>query len=310
MNAIIQKELADHFGGWRFLILGLLMAVAAIASVYVAGQTIRSNVAQGTSPFVFLQLFTTSGNTLPPFVSFIGLLGPLLGLALGFDAIGGERERRTLSRLLAQPIFRDDVINGKFAAGLILIAILLVGLVLIVSGLGLHLIGVPPQPAELARLSLFVLVSIVYVGFWLSLSVLFSIVFRQVATAALASIAAWLFFAVFLSLLAGMVAGALAPAGSGSPAAAQLAHIHLRQALDNLSPNTLYAEATAALLTPELRTLGPLLITQTQGMVAGQLSLGQSLLLAWPEIVGLVAATAICFGISYLLFMRQEIRTL
>lgn len=310
MSAIIRKELADHFGGWRFIILGLLMAITGISAVYVAAQTIGASVSQGTSPFVFLQLFTTSGSSLPPFVSFVGFLGPLFGLALGFDAIGGERERRTLSRLMAQPIHRDDIINGKFVAGLGLISVLLVGLVLFVSGMGLHLIGVPPQPDEIFRLVLYVVVSIIYIGFWLALATLFSLLFRQVATAALASIAAWLFFAIFLGLLASIVAGALAPASSSSPVSAQLAHIHLLQGLQDLSPNTLYSNATAALLTPGLRTLGPLLMSQTQGMVAGSLSLGQSLLLVWPEIVGLIAATAVCFGLSYTLFMRQEIRTL
>lgn len=310
MTSIVCKELADHFGGWRFIILGLLMAVTGISSVYVGAQTIRSSVASGTSPFVFLQLFTTSGSSLPPFISFVGFLGPLFGLALGFDAIGGERERRTLSRLLAQPIHRDEIINGKFVAGLTLIGLLLLALVLFVSGVGLHLIGVPPQPEEVARLGLYIVVSIVYIGFWLSLGTLFSVIFRQVATSALAGIAAWLFFTIFLSLLAGLVAGALAPATSNSPVSAQLAHIHLLQGLSDLSPNTLYSQATAALLTPGLRSLGPLLMSQTQRMVAGQLSLGQSLLLVWPEMVGLVAGTAICFGLSYTLFMRQEIRTL
>jgi ABC-2 type transport system permease protein len=310
LAAIVRKELADHFSGWRFIILGLLMAVAGISAVYVAAETIRGNVSQGSSSFVFLQLFTTSSGSLPPFTSFVAFLGPLLGLALGFDAINGERTRGTLSRLLAQPIHRDDVINGKFVAGLATIGTLLVALVLFVCGLGLHLIGVPPQPAELARLALWVAVSIVYVAFWLSLAVLFSLLFRQVATAALAGIAAWLFFTIFVGLLAGLVASGLAPATSSSSVAAQLHHIVLQQNLNRLSPEELYAEATATLLTPGLRTLGPLLITQAIGMVAAPLSLGQSLLLVWPEVVGLVAATAICFAISYILFLRQEIRAL
>lgn len=310
MWTVARKELADHFGGWRFIILALLMAVTGIAAVYVAIQTIRGSASQASGTFVFLRIFTTSGQALPPFTSFVAFLGPLLGLALGFDAINGEQARRTLSRLLAQPIFRDEVINGKFLAGLATIAVLLVALVLFVCGMGLGFVGVPPQPVELARLGLYVVVSIVYVAFWLALAILFSLLFRQTATAALASIAVWLFFTIFVGLLAGLIANAVAPATSSSPALAQLHHIHVLQDLQRLSPGELYAEATAILLQPALRTLGPLMLSQAQGMVAGPLSLGQSLLLVWPQIVGLVAATAVCFGIAYTLFLRREVRAL
>ena len=42
----------------------------------------------------------------------------LFQIAFGFDDISGERSEGTLPRLVSQPIYRDDVINGKFAAGL------------------------------------------------------------------------------------------------------------------------------------------------------------------------------------------------
>ena len=35
---------------------------------------------------------------------------------------------------------------------------------------------------------------------------------------------------------------------------------------------------------------------------------GQSLLLIWPQIVGLIAGTVICFALAYVAFMRQEVR--
>ena len=39
------------------------------------------------------------------------------------------------------------------------------------------------------------------------------------------------------------------------------------------------------------------------------LPLGQSLLVVWPQLTGLIAATVICFAISYIMFMRREIRS-
>src|SRR5579871_4912988 len=126
---VFRKELADHFSSKRFVILFLLVMISGIGAAYVAAQSIRDELrtANATSS-VFLLLFTASNGNLP---SFIGFLGPLVGLALGFDAINGEQALGTLSRLLAQPIYRDSVINGKFLAGLTTIAVMLVCITLL-----------------------------------------------------------------------------------------------------------------------------------------------------------------------------------
>ena len=46
-----------------------------------------------STPSIFLYLFTLSPDRVPAFYEFIGILGPLLGIAFGFDAINGERSR-------------------------------------------------------------------------------------------------------------------------------------------------------------------------------------------------------------------------
>ena len=81
---------------------------------------------------------------LPSFVSFLCFLVPLMAIGLGFDAVNGEHNRRTLSRILAQPIYRDALLFGKFFAGLFTLAISLIALWLLVIGLGLLMLGVPP----------------------------------------------------------------------------------------------------------------------------------------------------------------------
>lgn len=308
LKAVFQKELADNLGSTRFTILVLLVAVAGIGAFYVAAQSIRQTVNQGNSSFVFLRLFTTSGGNLPPFITFLSFLGPLLGLALGFDAINGEHNKRTLSRLLAQPIYRDDVINGKFLAGLVVLALVILALGFLVAGLGLLLIGVPPTGEEIGRFLIYLLVTIVYVAFWLSISMLFSLLFRQNATSALASIAVWLFFALFAGMLAGIIADGLFPVNQDSQPVQILHNAILKQDLGRLSPTTLYDEATITLLNPGVRTLGPVMVQQLEGAIPGSLPLGQSLLLIWPHLVGLLAATMIIFALAYYFFMRQEIR--
>ena len=116
-----------------------------------------------------------------------------MAIGLGFDAVNGEHNRRTLSRILSQPIYRDALLFGKFLAGLATIAISLITLWLLVIGFGLLRLGVPPSSEELARCLMFLLVTIAYAGVWLALAMLFSIVFRSAATAALISLGLWLF---------------------------------------------------------------------------------------------------------------------
>ena len=120
---IVRKEVADHVRSWRFLILIGIIALTCMGSLYTAltniGAAIKPNDPDGS--FLFLKLFTVSDGTLPSFTVFVSFLGPLLGIALGFDAINSEQNKGTLSRILSQPIHRDYLINAKFVGALIVI---------------------------------------------------------------------------------------------------------------------------------------------------------------------------------------------
>ncbi len=306
--AVYRKELADHLGSRRFIILALLICLAGLSSVYVAAQSIRAEISDAQN--AFLLLFTTASGPLPAFITFISFLGPLVGLALAFDTINSEQNRGTLSRLLAQPIYRDAVINGKFLAALVTIAIMLTSIFVIVSALGILILALLPAPEELGRVLGFLIVCILYVGFWLALATMFSVLFRQPATAALAGIAAWIFFTFFVTMIADAIASALVTLDMFFDPNAMLQLENLRLNLARLSPSTLFQEATIALLMPKVRTLGPLLMRDLIGMLPNPLPLSASLVIVWPQIAGLLAGTAFCFAVAYIRFMTQEIRSL
>jgi ABC-2 type transport system permease protein len=235
-------------------------------------------------------------------------LVPLVAIALTFDSINGEFNRRTLSRVLSQPIYRDALLLGKFLGALFTLALVMAAIWMLIFGLGMVGLGVPPTGEETARSLWFLVVTIFYGGVWLALSLTFSVVFRQPATAALASIAAWLFFMVFWGMLDGLLAQALRPVRYGLPQEL-LAQAQLQLALSRFSPNTLYAEAMVALLNPAVRSLGLILPAQLEGAVMGApLPVNQSLALIWPHLTGLIAATLLLFALGYMLFQRQEIR--
>ncbi len=308
-RVILEKEMADHIRSWRFIILIGIIVLTCIGSLYTAltnfSQAFKPNDPEGS--FFFLRLFTLSDGTMPSFTVFISFLGPLLGIGLGFDAINSEHSRGTLSRLMSQPIHRDYIINAKFAAALAVISVMLLALGLLVMGAGLVSVGIPPTAGEFARIVLFILLSIVYVAFWLNLSILFSVLFRQPATAALSAIAVWIFFSVFYPLLVSLITKSLEPPPTADPQYV-VAFEHFRLGLLRVMPNQLFNEATTTLLMPSVRSLGPLTLEQMIGTLPGPLTLGQSIMLVWPQVTGLVAGTIASFVISYYLFMRREIR--
>jgi ABC-2 type transport system permease protein len=309
LGVVVLKELSDHLTSVRMRVLEWLIVLVALAALYGAIQQIKDTTAE--DPFLFLRLFTTSREPLPSFVSFLSFLVPLMAIGLGFDAVNSEYNRRTMSRILAQPIYRDALLFGKFLAGLITLAISLVTLWLLVIGLGLLLIGIPPGAEEIGRSFLFLLVTIIYSGVWLALALLFSIVFRSAATAALVALGIWLFISFIWPVLAGAVAQIIVPLdpryialGLPTPGTAET-----EQILARLSPSTLFAEVVVAILDPTTRSLGPIYLSQLQGAVLGApLPIGESILIAWPQIVGLIAGTIMLFVIGYVVFQRQEVR--
>jgi len=303
--AVVAKEMADHLTSVRMLVLEVLTLLTAVGTVYVAAQNLRNS---GQERFLFLSLFTTSQDPVPAFVGFLGFLVPLIAIAMAFDAVNGEFNQRTIARVLAQPVYRDALLLGKFLAGLFTLTLVLTAIWLLTIGLGILVLGVPPSGEEVARGLIFLLATVAYGGIWMALALLFSIVFRQPATAALASIAVWLFFTIFWSIIAELLAQSLYPIRTGS-LEEQIGQIQLEMTLTRISPNTLYTEVILAMLNPAVRSLGLILPIQLHGAILGApLPLSQSVMLIWPHITGLFAATILLFALGYVLFQRQEIR--
>jgi ABC-2 type transport system permease protein len=307
---MVRKEVADNMKSWRFVILMAIIVLTCMGSLYTAMTNISKAVDAGDSDnaFFFLKLFTITDGTLPSFFIFISFLGPLLGISMGFDTVNSEQNRGTLSRIMAQPVPRDYLLNAKFMAALIVISMMFFSLSFLVIGTGLIAIGIPPTPEEFMRIIFYTLLSIIYVSFWLNLSILFSVRFRQSATSALSGIAVWLFFTVFYPIIINLVTRAFEPSRY-APAHIIYMYNKLKFILVQIMPNELFSEASTTLLIPSVRSFGPLTIEQVQGAIPGPLPLGQSLLIVWPQLTGLIAVTIICFLISYLLFMKREIRS-
>jgi ABC-2 type transport system permease protein len=306
LSVVFFRELFDHLTSARMLVLQLLVIVFGGAVVYFAAEQIRNTTAE--DPFLFLRLFAPPGQSLLSFVTVLSILIPLIAIGLGFDSVNGEYNRRTMSRILAQPIYRDALLLGKFLGGLTTLAVALVALWLIVLGSGLLLLGLPPRGVEVARGVGFLIVAIAYGGVWLAVAMLFSVIFRSTATSALCALGLWLFFFILWPMIASAITIGFAPAQVTS-VDQYVAIQELGLALQRLSPGTLFSEAVVGLLNPETRTLGFMLPMQMRGAIPeAPLPLDQSLILIWPQLTGLIAGMIVVFAVAYVVFQREEVR--
>ena len=307
LGPVFMKEFADHLSSARMMVLMLFVIVFGAFPVATSLQTLRTVV--DPNSFIFLRIFTLESEQVGiSFTAALNFIIPLMAIGLGFDAVNSEFNRRTLSRVLSQPIYRDALLLGKFLGGLATLAVALVALWLIVLGAGLLLLGVPPRGVEVARGLSFLVVAIAYGGVWLAIAMLFSVIFRSTATSALCALGVWLFFFILWPQLAGALLISLAPSEIRSIddyAAVQSMGLGLMR----LSPGTLFSEAVLGLLSPETRTLGPMLPSQMRGAIMGApLPFDQSVLLIWPQVTGLIAGMIVVFATAYVIFQREEVR--
>ena len=308
MWAVFWKELADHFGRRRFV---LLLVTVLLGVVWGSFIDVDRLIATGAG-FFFLDVFLSADSVPISLLEFLAFFGPIIGIALGFDAINGERTQGTLARLLSQPVYRDAVFNGKFLAGLTTLAIVVVSMGLSVIGVAMFRIGVPPGGDEITRLIGFGLVSIAYLAFWLAAAMTASVFLRTAVASALVSIGVWVAASFFVLLAASAIADRVVSEIETVDDAQR--HFNVERWVARASPGELFSEATGILLDPmngRALSIGAIQAFEPSrftGLLASPVPASQSLQLVWPHIVVLLAMVTVLFVVSYVRFMREEIR--
>ncbi|MFP3952084.1 MAG: ABC transporter permease [Candidatus Bathyarchaeia archaeon] len=314
---VVRKELRDQFGSKRFMILFGLVLLLSSLSAYQGVEYIRDNQSAG-----FVYIFSGSKMSFS-FIQTMVYFGPLLGLALGFDAINKERANGTLSILLGQPIYRDSVINGKFIAGATALTTLVVGTISIISGLAIPMLGFGPTITEASKIILLILLTIVYLVFWMTLGILYSVLTKKTSTSIMASIATWMTFSIVVSILASVIAGFIIPlpegrfrGGKGAQEGqggleiseefmeAMQRRNAITSTIEKISPTGLYQETASdilGVLGGFMRLRGPQEFQRT-------LTVTEALVANWANISALVVGLVVCFAGSYMVFLRSEIR--
>ena len=309
---VAAKELRDQFGSKRFLILFAVVLLLSTLTAYQGVDYIRNNEEAG-----FVHIFS-GGQFGFSFIQIMVFFGPLLGLALGFDAINKERANGTLSILMGQPIYRDSVINGKFLAGAAALSTLAVGTIGILSGLAIPMLGFGPTLGEVSKILALALLTIVYLVFWLSLGILYSVLAKRTNTSIMASIATWLIFSIVISILANVIASSMIPLPGGEFRQGGMRGFEmsrefmeavqkrsaLQSRIQNISPTNLYQEAASDIL----GVAGGFMHGMGFQEFRRTLTLAEALAANWANIATLVVGVVICFSASYMRFLMSEIR--
>jgi ABC-2 type transport system permease protein len=140
-----------------------------------------------------------------------------------------------------------------------------------------------------------------------------SILTVDTISCALAAVALWIFFSFFIWFASDLAADALAPVRNPRDPEEIVANRRVADAASLASPAVLYSQATSTILDPYRRTRSNLVLTGSMERLSlerfqNPLPLDQSILVVWPYLTLLAALTLVCFGLSYVVFMRQEIR--
>jgi len=308
MITVCSKELTDHLGSKRYIILFALILSLSILLAHQGAEYVRHHPRLG-----FMAAFTGAQFGFS-FTAIMVIFGPIIGLSLSFDSINRERASGTLSVILSQPIHRDSVINGKFLAGTIALSLLSTTTIGIMCGVTIYILGFGPTAEESIRIVIYTLFTILYLAFWHALGLLYSTVTKKTSTSMLISVTTWLFFSIIIAIVAALIAFLLVPARIPTVAEGNITQIiqseefkeamrrrvQIQMNIQKLSPAYLYSEACNLILTsnPSGGFERPV----------RSLTLAESLLAIWPNITAIIAALIFCFVASYILFLRLEIR--
>lgn len=302
LATIVRKELKENIKSIKYWAIIALFVLLYLAGSYAVGFALRgfgglALLARRARAVVQLTSSVTSTMT---------YVAPLLGIALGFSAIAAERDKGTIRLLLARPIYRDDVVNGKVIAAVMLI-VLAIGLSTAVAvPLSVILQGLNVTADDVVRLMFSIIPAALLALAYYAMALFASVNAGRSSHALVVSIVTWIFFAFLLPILASFVAFYVL----GPPPAIPLnatrpgqmperfreyysRYQQIYSQFQLVSPNNRYTSLAGALFSLRERT-------ETYESLIDVLST------RWVDVVVLLAYVIVFIALSYIFFVRRQ----
>jgi ABC-2 type transport system permease protein len=350
---VAVKEFKDYMTSKRFLILFGVLVLAAIASV-ITGMAdynqqlsnYNANLQQAASS-AYGRLTPEMPSSLIVFNSFSGtfsIIGLLLAISMGFDMITREKESGSLKLLLARPLFRDSVINGKIIGAVAMLTIVFAATFLVTIAI-LLFGGVVPTGDDFVRMVAFFVASLLYCLAFLAISMALSTVSKSSAMAIMLSIGIFIVSATLIPMFSDTIGDAVmgeapemfVPAtGNSTGATAFRANVVVfgmngsETAPMQMNPEyTAYAEKRSQivgainLLSPaeDFNSISSVIVGKSSSPMAGRAvgvyvskfgesppTLMDTLPSTLPNVLALLVMAILGFALSYVKFMRMDVR--
>jgi len=195
--SIARKEFVDAVTSKRLWLVTGIFLLFSIASTYSTSFSFMMETRQTTRQMI--QIASAIAST-------TAYMAPLLGIALAFDAVSGDRERGTLRLLLSRPIYREDVINGKIISALAVISLTMAISSLASISVSILLHNVAVTLDDIVRICVFIAFSIILSLAYYALSLFISTFSSKSSHSLIISIGIWIFFAFILPIISSLVA--------------------------------------------------------------------------------------------------------
>jgi ABC-2 type transport system permease protein len=329
---IAKKEFSENLRSTRFIILFGLFLFMLLLSAYQGTQSYKDelenyNEMMGSGDVdmpkpsiltAFQQLLGTRMGT-----SGITIIGAIIGIIIGFNAISGEREGGTLKFLLTQPLFRDTLINGKLLGFIILIfTVVAISSIMTIAVVG-GITGVFPGGDDAVRILVFNFMVFLYIMAFAVIGLFFSILLKTSVDALLAAIAVFIIVTLLISPIAQAVASFIAPVPSQSQVfvmrggrgwrgmgeemrEVMTKNRDVSQKIMYLSPSENFREVNEVILDPYFEEMGG--GTGQFGFGTQiQRSLSEGLGMVWDNVVAILVGLVVFFIASYVMFLRQDV---
>jgi len=162
---------------------GLDDAMTRSFEISVIGIEVRAGQASGNIIYSFFPA--------PDFLYVVRVVLSLVALLFGFDQVSREREQGTLKLVLGSSVSRAKVLAGKWTGNFLSLAVPFLLVTLLASALLMLDTNVQFSAGQLGRLALILALSLLYIGFFLSLGVLVSALTKRAATSIVILLFLW-----------------------------------------------------------------------------------------------------------------------
>lgn len=183
---IVRKELTEHFKTKRLIIFGIIFAVVFIV-LAVYGNIITG----GTSTDYTWE--DGPNRTLAAVMSFSSFLPAIISVAMTYNSVSGERDKKSLILILSKPIDRSSVFIGKFLSSFLAISFVYALVMLVGYGIAAGLYGKTVSGSDVGNAFAGIGIVILGIAVWVSLTLMFSALLKSPTTCIVIMVILWLF---------------------------------------------------------------------------------------------------------------------